>query len=82
MLIRLRMGMEWLKSRLVSHPSLFYYNFAPSLSQDISLAVYCAYKSPRITQMNPSASPFDGFEIDEAGVDVVTSHLPKRRTQK
>jgi hypothetical protein len=26
--------------------------------------------------------PLDGFEIDEAGVDVVTSHLPKRRVQK
>jgi hypothetical protein len=26
--------------------------------------------------------PVDGFEIDEAGVDVVTSNLPKRRTQK
>lgn len=26
--------------------------------------------------------PLDGFEIDEAGVDVVTSHLPKQRTQK
>jgi hypothetical protein len=26
--------------------------------------------------------PLDGFEIDKAGVDVVTSHLPKRRAQK
>ncbi|MGA9152999.1 MAG: hypothetical protein WBZ36_20670 [Candidatus Nitrosopolaris sp.] len=26
--------------------------------------------------------PFDGFEIDEAGVDVVTRNLPKRGTQK
>jgi hypothetical protein len=26
--------------------------------------------------------PLDGFEIDEASVDVVTSHLPKRRVQK
>jgi integrase/recombinase XerD len=26
--------------------------------------------------------PLDGFEIDEAGVDVVTSHLPKRTAQK
>jgi patatin-like phospholipase/acyl hydrolase len=26
--------------------------------------------------------PVDEFEIDEAGVDVVTSNLPKRRTQK
>jgi integrase len=26
--------------------------------------------------------PIDGFEIEEAGVDVVTSHLPKRRAQK
>jgi hypothetical protein len=27
--------------------------------------------------------PLDGFEIDdEAGMDVVTSHIPKRRTQK
>jgi len=26
--------------------------------------------------------PLDGFEIDEAGVDVVTSHLPERMVQK
>ena len=26
--------------------------------------------------------PLDGFEIDEAGVDVVTSNLPKRMEQK
>jgi septal ring factor EnvC (AmiA/AmiB activator) len=26
--------------------------------------------------------PVDGFEIDKAGVDVVTSHLHKRRAQK
>jgi hypothetical protein len=26
--------------------------------------------------------PLDGFEIGEAGADVVTSHLPKRRAQK
>jgi hypothetical protein len=26
--------------------------------------------------------PLDGFEIDEAGVDVVTSRLPKRGVQK
>jgi hypothetical protein len=26
--------------------------------------------------------PLDGFEIDEAGVDVVTSHPPKRMAQK
>jgi hypothetical protein len=26
--------------------------------------------------------PLDGFEIGEAGVDVVTSHLAKRRAQK
>ncbi|MGA9152823.1 MAG: hypothetical protein WBZ36_19780 [Candidatus Nitrosopolaris sp.] len=26
--------------------------------------------------------PLDGFEIDEAGVDVIPSNLPKRRTQK
>jgi hypothetical protein len=26
--------------------------------------------------------PLDGFEIDEDGVDVVTSNLPKRRMQK
>ena len=26
--------------------------------------------------------PLDGFEIDEAGVDVVTSNLPKRTAQK
>src|SRR5215831_9535817 len=26
--------------------------------------------------------PLDGFEIDEASVDVVTSHLPKRMAQK
>jgi hypothetical protein len=26
--------------------------------------------------------PLDGFEIDEDGVDVVTSHLPKRNVQK
>jgi len=26
--------------------------------------------------------PLDGFDVDEAGVDVVTSYLPKRRVQK
>ena len=26
--------------------------------------------------------PLDGLEIDEAGVDVVTSQLPKQRVQK
>ncbi|MGA9151362.1 MAG: hypothetical protein WBZ36_12355 [Candidatus Nitrosopolaris sp.] len=26
--------------------------------------------------------PLDGFEIDDTGVDVVTSHLPKRRAEK
>ena len=26
--------------------------------------------------------PLDGFDIDEVGVDGVTSHLPKRRGQK
>ena len=26
--------------------------------------------------------PIDGFEVDDAGVDVVTSHVPKQRTQR
>jgi hypothetical protein len=26
--------------------------------------------------------PLDEFEVDDAGVDVVTSHLPKRRVEK
>jgi len=33
-------------------------------------------------QIREMKVPIDGFEIDEDGVDVATSQLPKRRVQK
>jgi hypothetical protein len=33
-------------------------------------------------QIKEMKVPLDGFEVDDAVVDVATSHLPKRRVQK